>query len=221
MSRRDVRPTLTPWTTPKGRRRDVDDIESRTGPVLALGSKHSHAGTQGEPCSRCLYMQGWWRCSFWLLFSPEMMLIYTLNQRNPQGIADCPCTLAHRGFVLPPHHATGILRAVPKCRTGGLQGAFYFAVGSATKPSAPSSPTTHRDKERLNNPLASLVTLEPYGNPHRPPKALSSYCSGRTIYQQPSPGQSDSRKVPPAPCPPPLAIMPPPLTVSLHQASRS
>ena len=92
MSRRDVRPTLTPWTTPKGRRRDVDDIESRTGPVLALGSKHSHAGTQGEPCSRCLYMQGWWRCSFWLLFSPEMMLIYTLNQRNPQGIADCPCT---------------------------------------------------------------------------------------------------------------------------------
>ena len=51
------------------------------------------------------------------------------------------------------------------------------------------------------------------GGALRPPKALSSYCSGL--------GQSDSRKVPQAPCPPPLAIMPPPLTVSLHQASRS
>ena len=51
------------------------------------------------------------------------------------------------------------------------------------------------------------------GGAFRPPKALCSYCSGL--------GQSDSRKVPPVPCPPPLAIMPPPLTVSLHQASRS
>ena len=60
---------------------------------------------------------------------------------------------------------------------------------------------------------SARAPMEPYGNPHRPPKALSSYCSGL--------GQSDSRKVPPALCPPPLAIMPLPLTVSLHQASRS
>ena len=47
----------------------------------------------------------------------------------------------------------------------------------------------------------------------RPPKALSGNCGG--------PGQSDSRKVQPAPCPPPLTIMPPPFPASLHLASGS
>ena len=73
---------------------------------------------------------------------------------------------------------------------------------------------------------ATTPTMPPYhihavadfGEPDRASHISKTVLS---IVKFGGPGQSDSRKSPPEPCPPSLTIMPPPLTVSLHQASRS